>query len=207
VQSLESVAEFEPRESLWIHDFVPISLANGPGRRAVIWVQGCTLGCPGCYNAELLPVAGGRLVPIRTLFDDIVALSGDIQGITVSGGEPFQQTEPLAALLRLVREQTGLSVVVFTGYTWSEVTAMPGGAALLSSIDVLIAGRYVAAQRLAHGLRGSANKTIHLLTNRFTHQDLEAVPVAEVLIARDGETVATGIDPMAQDVRPEPVEL
>jgi anaerobic ribonucleoside-triphosphate reductase activating protein len=146
----------------------------------------------------MLPVSAGMQMPITKLFEAIVALSGSIEGITISGGEPLQQIEPLAALLGMVRARTRLSVVVFTGYTWPEVKTIPLVAALLPSIDVLIAGRFMESQRLAQGLRGSANKTIRLLTDRYTLQDLEAVPVAELVITRDGEAVVTGIDPVTQ---------
>ncbi len=71
---------------------------------------------------------------------------------------------------------------------------MPEAGALLKWVDVLIAGRYDAAQRLASGLRGSANQTIHLLTDRYAVGQIEAVPPAEVIITTDGQTVISGID-------------
>ena len=63
------------RDHLRVHRFLPHSYANGPGARAVIWVQGCTLGCPGCFNPATHPHAGGELMPIATLFRRIVAAS------------------------------------------------------------------------------------------------------------------------------------
>jgi anaerobic ribonucleoside-triphosphate reductase activating protein len=96
-----------------------------------------------------------------------------------------------------VRQQTALSTVVFTGYTWDEVQRLPHGEALLASVDVLLAGRYDASQRLARGLRGSANKTVHFLTGRYTAADLATVPPAEVIIAPGGIIEMTGIDPLS----------
>jgi hypothetical protein len=63
-------------------------------------------------------------------------------------------------------------------------------------VDVVIAGRYVAAQHLARGLRGSANKTVHLLTDRYTAADLEATPEAEIILRPDGQVFVSGIDPL-----------
>ena len=61
---------------------------------------------------------------------------------------------------------------------------------------MLIDGRYVASERLATGLRGSANQRIHLLTERYTLAEVEATPVAEIRIAPDGSVVLTGVDPL-----------
>ncbi len=182
--------------ALRMHRLIPFSYANGPGRRAVLWVQGCSLGCPGCFNPQTHTFTGGQYVFVSDLCRRIVALEGSIEGITVSGGEPLQQRRPLLALLRRVRWETALSMLVFTGYTWDEVRRMPEADGLLACIDVLIAGRYDASQRLARQLRGSANKAVHFLTDRYTPSDLETVPPAEVIITPEGEIQTTGIDPL-----------
>jgi anaerobic ribonucleoside-triphosphate reductase activating protein len=181
---------------LRLHTFIPQSYANGPGCRAVVWVQGCTLGCPGCFNPETHDFRGGEWVRVDALFERIYALQGAIEGITVSGGEPFQQRPALLALLQRVRAETDLSVLVFTGYTWDEIQRFRETAALLSCIDVLIAGRYDARLRLARDLRGSANKTVHLLTPRYSLHDLQLTPVSEVIIEPDGTVLISGIDPL-----------
>jgi len=183
-------------EVLRIHHFLPRSRANGPGVRAVLWVQGCSLGCPGCFNPDTHAFVGGERVPVHELFQWLVALSSSIEGITISGGEPLQQRRALLAFLRRVRRETPLSVVLFTGYSWEEVQCMPEAAVLLSCVDVLIAGHYDAAQRLARDLRGSANKIVHVHTDRYTMADMHAVPPAEVIITEAGEIVVSGIDPV-----------
>lgn len=181
---------------LRVHHFLPRSRANGPGVRAVLWVQGCSLACPGCFNPATHALTGGERVPVSDLLQRLVALSVSIDGLTISGGEPLQQRYPLLALLRRVRQETPLSVVLFTGYTWDEVRRMPDAEALLSHVDILIAGRYDASQRLARDLRGSANKTVHVLTDRYTLADIQAVPLAEVIITQAGDMVMSGIDPV-----------
>lgn len=185
----------KPR-ALRLHAFEPFSYANGPGCRAVVWVQGCTLGCPGCFNPETHSFHGGEWMAVDTLFERIAALQPHIEGITISGGEPFQQRPALLALLQRVRQETNLSVLVFTGYRWEELQRFRETPALLSCIDVLIAGRYEASLRLARDLRGSANKTVHLLTPRYTLSDLALTPVGEVIIEPDGTITLSGIDPI-----------
>jgi anaerobic ribonucleoside-triphosphate reductase activating protein len=181
---------------LRLHQFLPFSRANGPGARAVIWVQGCSLGCPGCFNPDTHSFANGELVPVDDLFQKIADLKDSIEGITISGGEPLQQCEPLALLLERIRGETSLSVLIFTGYTWEELLKRPGAERILSCTDVLIAGRYVQEQRIARGMRGSNNKTIHLLTNRYTMADLEAVPTTEIIITEKGDVILSGINPV-----------
>jgi len=180
---------------LRIHAFLPSSLANGPGQRAVIWVQGCTLGCPGCFNPETHPAEGGEWMAVDDLIGCLVQLEGTIEGITISGGEPLQQLYPLLCFLSQLRERTNFTVLLFTGYTLEEVQQMPNAQELLSCVDVLFTGRYNHSQRLGIGLCGSLNKGVHFLTNRYTVGDLEVVPPAEVLITPEGEILVSGIDP------------
>ena len=62
------------------------------------------------------------------------------------------------------------------------------------SVDVLIAGRYVSAMHLGHGLRGSSNKTVHFISDRYSAQDLDDVPEVEILIDSAGDVTATGME-------------
>ncbi|MCM8768101.1 MAG: radical SAM protein [Candidatus Omnitrophica bacterium] len=182
--------------ALRLHRWVPFSRANGPGYRAVIWVQGCTLGCPGCGNPATHPRKGGYLIEPRALVEKIASYSRQIEGVTISGGEPLQQKKPLLEFLGLLRTQTNLSVILFTGYSWAEVIKMREKRTLFSLIDVIIAGRYDQGQRLAKDLQGSANKTFHFLTRRYSQRDFQDILPAEILITSQGEIVFTGIDPL-----------
>ena len=74
-----------------MHHFLAGSRANGPGRRAVIWVQGCSLGCSGCYNPATHDTKSGEWIEVANLLGRIKALNQEIEGITLSGGEPLQQ--------------------------------------------------------------------------------------------------------------------
>ncbi len=184
--------------ALRMHHFEPASRANGPGLRAVLWLQGCTLGCPGCFNPKTHPMNGGELATVDNLFEQIRSQEGKIEGLTVSGGEPLLQRPALLDLLRLVRQRLDLSIVVFTGFDWEEVRQMPAIANLLDTIDVLIAGRYREEQRIAHSLTGSSNKTMHFLSQRYSSADFDDIPVAEVILPLEsgGQIYLSGIDPL-----------
>ncbi len=179
-----------------IHQRENASRANGPGQRAVIWTQGCTLACPDCFNPETHLNQSGQDVDVAELVDWLLAQPAELEGLTISGGEPFQQPSALAALLTAVRSQSHLSILVFTGYTQKELLAIPSAAQTLDNIDLLISGRYIASQRVASSLIGSANKTAHFLTNRYTIADLLTVPEAEIWINPDGSVTFSGIHPL-----------
>lgn len=179
-----------------LHAIVPCSRANGPGQRMVIWLQGCTLGCPVCFNPATHAHEPRWLVSAEELLERILVAEPNIEGLTVSGGEPLQQLEALLQLLASVRVRTNLSIILFSGYSMTEIKQMALGPDILAQVDVLIAGRYVHTRRLARGLLGSANQTVHLLTQRYNLEDIEHVPVAEIWIGADGTTSGSGIDPI-----------
>lgn len=199
---MEPAGEAEPLVSL--HAYESRSRANGPGVRAVLWFQGCSLGCPGCFNpathdaARLAgpPRNGDRgLWTIGELVARLRSEGDTIEGISVSGGEPLEQAEALLALLDRVRRDLSLTVLLFSGHTRKAIEALPLGPAILALVDVLVDGRYVERKRLATGLRGSANQRIHLLSDRYSMADVDNVPPAEIRISASGEVVVTGIDP------------
>ncbi|MEP6866339.1 MAG: 4Fe-4S single cluster domain-containing protein [Deltaproteobacteria bacterium] len=175
-----------------LHAVEPRSRANGPGARFVVWFQGCTLGCPGCFNPTTH--GDGPQFDVASVITQLRA-AREIEGLSLSGGEPFQQPEAALVLLEAARA-LGLSTLAFSGYTIDEIRAQPLGEAVLAQLDVLIDGRYVAGDRLATGLRGSANQRIQLLTARYSLVDVEATPVAEIRIAKTGEVVLTGVNPL-----------
>ena len=182
--------------SLRIHRLLPASVANGPGVRAVLWIQGCSLSCPHCFNPETHSFSEGEQIAVDRLADQIFELASNVQGLTVTGGEPLQQADPLVELLESVRASTSLSIVLFSGFTWNELERHDKWPRISSAVDVVIAGRYEHTQRVADGLIGSANKTTHFLTDRYSESDLEGVPVSEVIIESDGSLSISGIEPL-----------
>lgn len=136
--------------------------AEGPHRRYALWVQGCALACPGCCNPELFAVEGGERVAVAALAAELAAAreAHAIEGVTVLGGEPLAQISGVTALA-LAARALGLGVLVFTGHTLAEVHALPGGAALLASVDTLIEGRFDATRReRARRFIGSSNQRL-----------------------------------------------
>jgi anaerobic ribonucleoside-triphosphate reductase activating protein len=180
--------------NLRVHAIEERSRANGPGARFVVWMQGCTLGCAGCFNPNTHDPRAGTATTVAEITTRMAATRG-VEGLSLSGGEPLQQPEAAAALLDAARA-LGWSTLAFSGYTIDEIRAIPGGSEVLARLDVLIDGRYVAPQRLAAGLRGSANQAVHLLTARYSLVEIENTPVAEIRIDKRGEAVLTGVDPL-----------
>lgn len=183
---------------LKVHSFIETSLGNGPGRRCVLWLQGCSLNCPGCFNVDTHDFSGGEQLTVAHVLSLINAAQQEfgITGLTVSGGEPLQQAEEIVTLLELVREKTDLSTVVFTGFTFEEVSAMPISERIKRCVDVLICGRYIESMRVATGLAGSTNKTFHYFSERYQQSDFDDISVGEVIIDEKGRLVLTGIDPL-----------
>src|SRR5205809_7257792 len=94
---------------LQVAQLVPCTEAEGPVRRFALWFQGCPLRCLGCCNPEMLPFAGGRAMTVSEILADIDA-AGDIEGITLLGGEPLAHALGAASLAKAVRAR-GLSVM------------------------------------------------------------------------------------------------
>lgn len=106
--------------ALRLYGTAPDSIVDGPGLRFAVFVQGCTHGCPGCHNPESQPHEGGNVRAIDDLMAEIAANKLS-QGITISGGEPFEQAAACAELARRAHE-LGLNVWTYSGYTYEQLT-------------------------------------------------------------------------------------
>ncbi len=193
-----------PGERVRIAAYLPRSRANGPGLRSVLWVQGCSQRCPGCFNPAFLPCDGGRVVPVATVADWLLA-APDTEGVSLSGGEPFAQAAPLAVLAERARA-AGKGVLIFTGRTAAALRADtdPGIRRLLAAADLLVAGPYQAASATRHPLLASANQELIFLTERYRHADL-GPRRTEFRIGADGSMTVTGF-PTAAPIAPPPAE-
>lgn len=165
----------------------------GPGWRSVVWVQGCPLHCPECIAPDWIPDRVANLVPTEELAARLIA-DPAVDGLTFSGGEPMVQATALAEVVRHVRRVRDVSLICFTGYTLSHLRKHPpepGVADLLSEVDVLVAGPYLAGRNDGRGLRGSTNQRVHHLTPRLAEGfDFEQGPrTAEVRVGGDDEFV------------------
>lgn len=139
--------------------------AEGPGKRTAVWVQGCTIRCPGCINPELFDARGGSLVSVRDLLAE--ALAEEVEGLTFLGGEPFEQAEALGELAELARAE-GLGVITFTGHRHEDLVTRPEAQRLLAHSDLLVDGEYQAANpETQRSLVGSTNQRFLHFTDRY----------------------------------------
>ena len=151
-----------------ISAIVKESIVDGPGLRYVVFVQGCPHRCAGCHNPGTHDAAGGTEISAAELAADLRQAIDDnplLQGVTLSGGEPFLYADELADFAERAREM-GLDIWTYTGYTLREL-AEPGQnkalgiARLISLTDVLVDGRFEAAERtLEMRFVGSRNQRI-----------------------------------------------
>ena len=152
----------------------------GPGCRIGLWMSGCHRGCPGCSNPELWEQREDQRIDVQQLSMLLhrIARQHPVDGLTVTGGEPFEQCEELSVLLHAVADITE-DILIYSGCTLAELKARHSAAvdAILGSAAVLIDSPYVQALNTGLPLRGSANQQIHVL--RGTMQDRYAAYLRE----------------------------
>ncbi|MGA7932875.1 MAG: 4Fe-4S single cluster domain-containing protein [Kovacikia sp.] len=184
-----------PPGYLNIMGYVDASEVNGPGCRAVIWVQGCLRECPGCFNESSWSFELNQLITVEALAEKILS-NLDNEGVTFSGGEPFWQAPALASLARKVKA-AGLNVMSFTGFTLEELQSpyAPAGAqALLEQLDILIDGPYVEslAVHSPDSLVSSSNQRVHVFNPALQNRMTWASDQTEIHILKDGSRIVTG---------------
>lgn len=172
--------------------WLPRSSVNGPGERFVLWVQGCPLQCPGCWNPDTWSFAANQLMSVSEAYS-LIGESGPIDGVTFTGGEPFAQAKSLAILAKRLKHDD-ISLMAFTGFELDELVDTERRQ-LLEMLDIVVTGRFKRAARV-EGLtwRGSSNQEVHLLTSR--HRAIQGQDAqeqrAEVVISESGSTILTG---------------
>jgi anaerobic ribonucleoside-triphosphate reductase activating protein len=173
---------------------VPVTRAEGPHERFAVWLQGCSLRCPGCCNPELFERGRGQLVEVEALVTEIDAArrTHAIVGVTLLGGEPLEQLAGVTELAAAIHAR-GLGLILFSGYARAEADALPGFERLWPSIDTLVDGRFVARERepaaSAGGRRfiGSRNQVLHHRTDRYADPQLwRGSPTLELRIDPSG---------------------
>ncbi|MFX1515398.1 MAG: 4Fe-4S single cluster domain-containing protein [Promethearchaeota archaeon] len=187
--------------SLRLANVIPISEANGPGPHYTIWVQGCSLNCPGCFNPHTHDPEGGYSRPIQDLFQEIVEYwtKRKIRGVTVTGGEPLQQITGVTDLLMKIKSVGKIGTIVLTGYNEQELHTLPGFDSLKQYLDVLITGRFLQEKKLQKEIRGSTNKKILFYSAFYQNHEFTVIPPVEVITHSDGTISITGIKPEILD--------
>ncbi len=177
---------------LRIHQFIPFSQANGPGKRAVIWVQGAS-GHGVSLNPDVSARSGGQVWAVGVLFERVIALYDTIEGITISGGEPLEQYAAVTAFLRRIKTETILSTLLLTGFSRAQAEAIEQGA-ILSYLDVLCTDHndYIPSHTQTVATPHTSSSHVHFLTDRYTEEDMQAVPSAEIIITSDGNVILCG---------------
>ena len=188
-----------------IHSFVPASRTNGPGLRAVMYVQGCSLNCRGCWNPDTHPFAGTEQAP-EQVARRIIAGASALDGVTISGGEPMQQAHDLLVTLQTLHaDAPDLSIGIYSGYSLRELIAgrfqtresstQEERARLWREIrrylDFAVLGRYVESRPGDLPLRSSINQDLQLFSDRYSTADFAPLEV-EVQIGSDGVVQITG---------------
>ena len=191
-----------------LHALIPASRANGPGIRAVVFFQGCSIGCPKCWNPSTHQFFGTEVTVDAAVQEVLRAhLEHTLEGVTFSGGEPMQQADSLLRLIQSLHQQAPqLSFGMFSGYAeheldqgqywiWGDSTSERRRKRLWQEIraclDFAILGRFNQAQPSSLPLRTSRNQVLRLFSDRYTPADFSE-ELIEVSIHQGGRAEVTG---------------
>jgi anaerobic ribonucleoside-triphosphate reductase activating protein len=164
-------------ETLVIGGIEPESIVDGPGFRYTLFIQGCNFRCPGCHNARLQTFDGGRVITVGEILGAIRE-NPLLDGLTLSGGDPFVQAESCAVLAEEVRD-LGLSVFTYTGYIFEALLRAenPAWRRLVMATDVLVDGPFVQELRnLDLRFRGSSNQRLIDVRRTFNAGKIIVLP-------------------------------
>ena len=164
--------------------------AQGPGNRYTIWVQGCSIHCPGCSNVDTWSTEGGYLKTVDVIAGEITRMfkAKEIDGVTITGGEPLDQYKPVLRLCRAIRP---ISIFLTSGYTHAQIRQRELDP-ILESIDILCSGPFVQEQVCTGEYKGSTNQEVIGLTDLGRLQLTWPVVPKEVIISSDGNAIETG---------------
>ena len=179
-----------------VHNFLLGSCANGPGIRNTVWFQGCTLCCPECFNPGTHDPNAGKTLTVEQVCDRLLDPNCPCDGITISGGEPFQQPDALFSLLKMLREKAAPPILVFSGYTEEEIMQDPVRRACAELADAMICGPYRPDEGSdLNQYISSRNQKLILISNRLTCNDFQNLPLREIIIDQEGKLIISGIIP------------
>ena len=135
------------------------SIVDGPGFRLAVFTQGCPHHCPGCHNPETHDFAAGTVVDTEKIIAQMLD-NPLLDGLTLSGGEPFCQPGPCTVLAKAAHE-ANLNVWAYSGFTFEQLQTKPEVQELLREVDVLVDGRFELSLRtLDLRFRGSKNQRL-----------------------------------------------
>lgn len=175
--------------------YINCSEVNGPGTRAVVWLQGCLRECAGCFNPLSWSFEINQLMSVEQLVEKIIS-NPQNQGVTFSGGEPFWQAPALTEVAKRVKA-AGLNVMAFTGFTLEELRlpyAPAKSQELLAELDLLIDGAYVESLKInaPDSPVASKNQRVHIFNPALEDRITWASDQAEIHVLKDGSRIITG---------------
>jgi anaerobic ribonucleoside-triphosphate reductase activating protein len=148
-----------------------LSKVNGPGLRFALWTQGCSKGCKNCFNPETWRYEVYKELSPRQIFELIKNF--EVEGVTISGGDPLEQEDDLLELLFLLKEiKLPKGIILFSGFYRNEIRENPIREKCLSYIDVLIDGRYEEELKTESSLRGSSNQEFYFFSDKILREEL-----------------------------------
>ena len=151
-----------------IYNFIESTKTLGPFNRFALWTQGCSFSCSGCMTPDSQSLNNGVKISVLNIAQTILN-TPNIEGITISGGEPFLQAGELKNLINAVRKKRDFGVIVYTGYTLEQLKEKNDSKInlLLESIDILIDGLFDESLNDGVSLRGSSNQNVYQFTPKY----------------------------------------
>lgn len=167
---------------LYIHHICERSLTNGPGARAVIWTQGCSIGCSGCFNPST-HLFDSQGVHYQTERLGLYLAQLNVAGLTITGGEPLDQPIALLKLLCAFKARNNGTILLFTGYNLEEILASEEKRKVLLACDAALAGRFLKDKKHWEA------KRLLLMTGRIKPEQIAAAKAIELAINGDTVTI------------------
>jgi len=175
-----------------------LSKVNGPGNRFVLWTQGCSKGCSECFNPETWSKNIYKELSPTQIFELIKNF--EVDGVTISGGDPLEQEDELLELLMLLSSiRLSKGVILFSGFTRAEISSNIIRESCLRYIDVLIDGRYEKNLKVDFSLRGSSNQEFYFFSNKVSMSELVFDQEIEISLL-EGDIMMTGFPNISRKI-------
>ena len=178
-------------DELQIYSMLEETESLGPGKRFAIWLQGCDKHCDGCLSPRSQPINGGKKYKISELVKKISEIT-NIEGLTISGGEPFLQAEGVSELIFKLKKIKNYGFIIYSGYDYEYLKSNNDFfiKKLLLNVDLLIDGMYIKNLDDGKSLRGSSNQRIISLTSRYeNHLNMYGVKGRKVEMFFDNDKI------------------
>ncbi len=171
-------------EQIYLYRIYHHSTVDGPGRRSVIQLAGCSIRCPGCYVPETHERESGQKTSIEEIVAAIDKKSGEHDGVTILGGEPFDQPESLEILVEKLKAK-GFHLTIYSGFRLDDLLARKCESVnrILAKTDLLIDGAF--RRELAKNAgeyRGSSNQRLifHPISRMKTQNEKTNLPANDI---------------------------